>query len=271
MVENSLSQPLIFLKLGGSLITDKAHPHTHLPSVLNRVAEEIAAAWEQQPDLRLVIGHGSGSFGHIPGKKYGTRQGVRTERDWVGFAEVWSEARALNQLVIEALQGVSLPVIAFPPSGSILACNGQPLEWDSRPIFAALQHRLLPLVNGDVVFDTQLGGTILSTEDVFLSLAHTLHPQRILLAGVEEGVWADFPRRSHLAREITSTSYPQLAKVLEGSQAVDVTGGMLAKVRSMLELIQQEPGMEVWVFSGRKPDSIRQAIIGDLSGTRIHA
>jgi isopentenyl phosphate kinase len=203
--------------------------------------------------------------------KYGTRQGVQSERDWAGFAEVWSEARALNQLVIEALQGVSLPVMAFPPSASILACDGQPIAWDVRLIQSALQQHLLPLVNGDVVFDTQRGGTILSTEDVFLYLARQLHPQRILLAGIEEGVWTDYPRRSQIAREITPGSYVQLAKGIEGSQSVDVTGGMLAKVHSMLELVQQDPGLEVWIFSGRKPDSIHQAVIGNSFGTRIHA
>jgi isopentenyl phosphate kinase len=271
MVENSLNEPLLFLKLGGSLITDKAHPHTHLPSVLNRVAEEIAAAWEQIPGLRLVVGHGSGSFGHIPGLKYGTRQGVRNERDWAGFTEVWSEARALNQLVLEALQGVSLPVIAFPPSSGMLTCDGQPLDWDIRPLQSALQQRLLPLVNGDVAFDTQRGGTIVSTEDIFLFLAPLLQPQRILLAGIEDGVWVDFPRRSQLAREITPGSYTGLGQALAGSQAVDVTGGMQAKVVSMLELSQQHPGLEVWIFSGKKPDAIHQALIGVTSGTRIHA
>ena len=271
MVENSLNQPLVFLKLGGSLITDKAHPHTHLPSVLNRIAEEIAAAWEQLPDMRLLLGHGSGSFGHVPGLKYGTRQGVNTPRDWGGYAEVWSEARALNQLVVEALQSVSLPVIAFPPSAGALACDGQLMEWDIRPIQRALEQRLLPLVNGDVAFDTERGGTILSTEEVFRFLARQLHPQRILLAGTEAGVWADYPRRNALAREITPGNYAQLVKAIEGSQATDVTGGMFAKVRSMLDLIQQDPNLEVWIFSGRNPDSIHQAIIGETTGTRIHS
>ena len=62
---------------------------------------------------------------------------------------------------------------------------------------------MIPLVNGDTIFDDQRGGTILSTEDLFIYLARQLHPERILLAGLEEGVWADYPACTQLIGEIT--------------------------------------------------------------------
>jgi isopentenyl phosphate kinase len=39
---NPQIRKLHFLKLGGSLITDKNQAHTHRPETLNRLAEEIA-------------------------------------------------------------------------------------------------------------------------------------------------------------------------------------------------------------------------------------
>ena len=71
------------------------------------------------------------------------------------------------------------------------------------PLKSALANKLLPVIHGDVVFDEARGGTILSTEDLFTHLAHQLHPKRILLAGLEAGVWEDFPARTHLIEEIT--------------------------------------------------------------------
>ena len=56
---------LIFLKLGGSLLTDKTRPQALRPDVLGRLAGEIAAALAARPALWLLIGHGSGSFGHV--------------------------------------------------------------------------------------------------------------------------------------------------------------------------------------------------------------
>ncbi len=69
---------LVFLKFGGSLITDKQRPRAPRPEVLERLAGEIGRALKKHPDIRLVLGNGAGSFGHSSAKKYGTRQGVHT-------------------------------------------------------------------------------------------------------------------------------------------------------------------------------------------------
>src|SRR5690606_3643969 len=100
---------LIFLKLGGSLITDKTAEEQLRPDVLARLAEEIATARAVQPDLRLVVGHGSGSFGHVAAARYDTRAGVRGPEAWAGFAEVSASAARLNRLVGDALLAASVP------------------------------------------------------------------------------------------------------------------------------------------------------------------
>ena len=89
---------LSFLKLGGSLITHKDRPHTARRQILARLATEISLARQQDPELRILIGHGSGSFGHVAGKKYNTRFGVGSPRQWMGFAEVWRQAREVRKL-----------------------------------------------------------------------------------------------------------------------------------------------------------------------------
>ena len=87
---------ITFLKLGGSLITDKSSAHTARIDVIRRIGLEILDAWSENKGP-LLIGHGSGSFGHIPAKKYGTRDGVSTKSEWAGFAEVHAEATILNE------------------------------------------------------------------------------------------------------------------------------------------------------------------------------
>ena len=129
---------LYFLKLGGSLITDKSLPHTARPDTLRRLAQEIADALHLRQDLQLLIGHGSGSFGHVPADRYGTRQSVSSAAEWWGFVEVYREARALNQLVLETLLDAGLPVISFPPSAAVIAADGKAQSWDIQPMQAAL-------------------------------------------------------------------------------------------------------------------------------------
>jgi isopentenyl phosphate kinase len=259
----------VLLKLGGSLITDKARPHTPRPETLKRLADEIAAALAAQPGLRLVLGHGSGSFGHVAGARHGTRQGVHTPEQWRGFAEVWREARALNQIVMEALAAAGLPAVAFPPSAAVTAHDGKVSAWDTAPLEAALGHGLLPVVHGDVVFDATRGGTILSTEDLFDYLAPRLHPQRILLAGLEPGVWADFPACTRLMEQLTPTSLGQVAAGLSGALTADVTGGMQSKVQQALGWVQATPGLQALIFSGEQPGNVQGALLGERIGTLI--
>ncbi len=260
---------LVFLKLGGSLITDKNKPHTPRKEVINRLAAEIVSARRQNPALQWVLGHGSGSFGHVEGKKFATRSGVSAPEQWLGFAQVWSAARSLNQIVVESLVQAGLPVIAFPPSCCIVASDARISAWELRPLRSALANGLSPLVYGDVVFDTVRGGTILSTEDLFSYLARLLKPERILLAGIEQGVWADFPACTCLIEQITPATYRQMTGIGDAI-ATDVTGGMAQKVKSMLDLVESIPGLQVSIFSGEIPGLVFRALSGSTPGTLLH-
>jgi len=268
-IENHPS--LYYLKLGGSLITEKSRAHVARQEVLSRLADEIGSVFTNQKEFMLIIGHGSGSFGHIPAKRYGTRAGVASPEGWRGFAEVWYEATSLTRLVVDAFYAAGLPVISFSPSASVTSLNGQVKIWDLNPIRAALESGLLPVVHGDVVFDEQRGGTILSTEDLFAYLAGYLPPDRILLAGLEEGVWEDYPKCTRLIPTITPASLPDILPSLGGSDATDVTGGMLSKVQQSLALVQKHPGLHVQVFSGAAPGNLQRALTGEPIGTVLRA
>lgn len=260
---------LQFLKLGGSLITDKARPQTPRPATLARLADEIAAARRSDPRLRLLLGHGSGSFGHVPARRYGTRQGVHTEDEWRGFVEVGRAAAALNHLVLEALWAAGLPALPFSPLAGVTAEDGQAAAWDLAPLNAALAAGLLPVVYGDVIFDRRRGGTILSTEDLFEYLAPRLRPERVLLAGIEAGVWADFPACTQLIPEITGENMEIHRAALGGSAVVDVTGGMAEKVHISLRLARSSPGLQARIFSGEQPGAIAAALRGEALGTLV--
>ncbi len=262
-------EELIFLKLGGSLITDKNKISTASPDIIARIGEEILELKEALPKLRIFLGHGSGSFGHKPAKKYKTRQGVNTEEEWKGFTEVWFEASSLNRIVVETLHQVGLPVISYPASSSTISENGKILSWNLDSIQSAMNNNITPLVFGDVCFDTVLGGTILSTEDIFSYFSVHLKPQKILLAGSGAGVFADYPKCKELIPEISSDNYQQVLPVIQGSAATDVTGGMASKVKEMMDLTKKIEELEVFIFSGKEKNGIKNILNGKQQGTRI--
>jgi isopentenyl phosphate kinase len=239
--------------------------------VIQRLAQEIAAYNRENPDQRVLIGHGSGSFGHVPAEKYGTRQGVYTPQGWLGYIEVWREAWQLHQLVMEALEVAGLPSLSFPPSACVVAAGGAVEKWDLEPLQSALEARFFPVVYGDVVFDRKRGGTILSTEELFDYLALHFNPGRILLAGIEPGVWRDYPMHTEIVSEITPEMFPEAALRLGGSSATDVTGGMASKVQQSLDLVRRVPGLELIIFSGAEPGLVQKALEGKQIGTLIRA
>ncbi|MCP4417415.1 MAG: isopentenyl phosphate kinase family protein [Chloroflexi bacterium] len=260
----------IFLKLGGSLITDKTKTESIRADVLARLAAEIAQARRENPTFRLLLGHGSGSFGHVVAAKYGTRQGVADAASWHGFAEVSDAAARLNRLVMAALLTADVPAVSLPPSASVMCENGRIQQIATENVQAALAAGLVPVVYGDVAFDSVQGGTIISTEEVMNALAGQLRPSWLLLAGETEGV---FDLQQQIIPTISQSNYAEVAAALGGSHGTDVTGGMATKVQGMLALLEQFPHLSIRIFSGLEPNSVCQMLLNptQAGGTLLHA
>ncbi len=263
---------LVFLKLGGSLITEKTRLEAARLGVLATVAAEIARALAAEPGLRLVLGHGSGSYGHFAAERYGIHRGHPA--DWRGYAETAAAAARLDRLVVDALLAAGVPAVALQPSASARTCDGQLRELAAWPVGELVSQRLVPVVYGDVALDETQGTSIISTEQIFAFLARRVLPQRILLAGEVDGVYSADPQRQPDARPIsrlTPASWKEAASQLAGARGVDVTGGMHAKVSEMLALVQEVPGLEVSIFSGLEPGRVEAALRGRPGGTLLVA
>jgi isopentenyl phosphate kinase len=260
---------LAFVKLGGSLITDKQQSMHFRAPVMQRIAAEIASARAQSPDLQLLVGNGSGSFGHVAAKKHDTIHGVRTPEQWQGFAEVATVASEIGQLVANTLLDAGVPVWRLQPSASALAHKGQIINMALSPIRTALENGIVPLVHGDVGLDTVLGGTILSTETVFFYIAQHFPVDTVLLLGEVPGV---YDTQGRIIRYITPGNLPQVEEALGGSSGTDVTGGMETKVRDMVALVEAQPALKIRIMDGREPGLLEATLLGkEEPGTVIQA
>jgi isopentenyl phosphate kinase len=262
------SSDITFLKLGGSLVTDKTQAYTPRRRVITRLANEVRQVLDVVPDTKLLVGHGSGSFGHWAARPYGTRRGVHTRTQWRGYAQVAASAARLNRIVTDTFLESDVPVLSIQPSASARCHDYQLEHLDTRSIHTALARGLVPLVYGDVALDDVHGGTIISTEDIFLFLADELRPARILLLGEVAGVLD--PDGDVISR-ITPDDFPTLRNTLTGSAGVDVTGGMADKVARMVQLVRRHPTISVYVLAGTEPDLLSRVLTDSTlhSGTLI--
>jgi len=274
LVERVVSE-LVLLKLGGSVITDKNHPFTAREEVIRRLGREIRQALDGRPDLRLIVGHGSGSFGHIVAQKYRTREGVleagemERRRSWTGYVETAAAAARLNRLVTDILLEEGVPVVSYQPSASARCRRGDLMYFDTHPMKQVLEAGLVPLIYGDVAIDAVQSFTIISTEQIFDNIARELQPARIILAGIVDGVYDSDPLTrpdaSHYP-EITHDNWEEVEVALGGSHGTDVTGGMFSKVRDMYHLVLAQPPLQVHIVSGEIPGHVLSVLSGSEKG-----
>ena len=257
------------IKLGGSLVTDKRQAKSFRRETVQDIARQLREVRALQPERLIVLGHGSGSFGHFEARKYDTIHGVRNTRERLGFARVGAVASELGQLILSELLAAGLPALRFPPSALQIARNSRLVKLNTRTLILALKTGYLPLVHGDVALDELLGGTIISTEALFARLVEPLQASVIVLLGNVDGV---LDQNDQVITRISADDFARYESVLGSSDGVDVTGGMQQKVREMLDLTQLYPNLKVIIANGNDSGILHRLLVGGAEiGTLISA
>lgn len=253
---------LTLIKLGGSLLTDKTKTHHFRQNVTSRIASEVKLAIRADSNKEIIIGHGSGSFGHVEAQKYNTINGVYTAEEWLGFTKVGQVASELSQLVTQEFVKQNVPLFRFQPSSSLVANNKTIVSMEVDRIKQAIANGLIPMLHGDVAFDNTIGGTIISTETLFIYLLSRFEVSRIILLGEVDGV---LDENGIVIPQITPETIDEIKDSLQGSRGVDVTGGMYQKVMDMVHLVEKYPQLEVTIANGNIA-----GVLPNLLSTNIH-
>lgn len=261
---------IVLVKLGGSLITEKSQPETARLDVLAQLARQIGQVFSDQEAPAILIGHGSGSFGHVEASRHGLQSGLGANHDLVGVSRTQAQANRLHQLVMTALRDEGVPAYSLSPSSFLMARRGRPEAVWPDPVIHALRLGLLPVVYGDVVMDLEWGASISSTESVFLALIPALASrgvfvERVVWLGQTDGVY-DGRGKTHEVLE--GAELEDLIEQTVGAAGTDVTGGMRHRLEVASALADQ--GIDSWIGDGSFPEALRDAVVGRFpGGTRI--
>lgn len=282
-----MSSGLQVVKLGGSLLTDKAERERLRPGVLERLAGEIARAIAQDA-VPLLLAHGSGSFGHFAAA--GTTLGGGASGGGSGAASPASLARAvartqdaaarLHRLVCSALLQAGLEPFSMAPSSLFLGDEG--VERAVSGLSAALELGLLPVLYGDVVLDGCGGATIWSTERVLTILAPRIAAVPVSHAG-DNSTARRWTRVHWLGTTdgildpsgvciplVTAATLAQARASAGSAEGVDVTGGMRLRLETAWSLAVR--GVVSWIYDGRRPGVLERALLGHRpQGTEVTA
>jgi isopentenyl phosphate kinase len=260
--------PVTLVKWGGSLLTDKRQPATLRPEVLRRLAGELAEARGARPGA-LVLGHGSGSFGHAAAVAHRLDRGLPEPSRRTAVGRVQAKAAELHRHVLGALLDAGVPAYSIAPSSTGWDRGGTG-HLELEPLALALAAGLVPVVYGDVVMAAGPEVRIWSTETVFTALAdhlpaHGWTVDRCLWLGETAGVLDAAGAPLALLRR----GDPALRAV--GTAAgLDVTGGMAHRVDAALSLARR--GIPSWIGDGTVPGHLTGALLGRaVPGTRVEA
>ncbi len=261
---------ITFVKIGGSVITDIEKPNSARIDVIDRILSEIARS---RSSSRLLIGHGSGSFAHVPAHKYKVNQGLIDGNSMKGAAITQNVAARLHRIILDRCNENGIEALSFAPSSSAVSNKGRIETWNIAPIIEAMNRGFLPVTYGDVVMDSKQGVAIASTEEVFRYLAMHLMPKRIIIGTDVDGVYTSDPKKDPDAKLIETINESNIAHIIKesarGSTKIDVTGGMKGKV-SNLYSIAMETGAECFIVNANVTGNLYKAISGkECKGTKI--
>ena len=247
--------PDAVLKIGGSVLTDKANPGVIREDELAGIAAAIAT----RPRLSLVIVHGAGSLGHPEAERYHITAGVdQSNRE--GVYVTHAAVRRLNEAIVTAIRDAGREAAGISPLCACSAENGRIRSFAIEPLLGMLELGIVPVIHGDVVMDTVRGGSIVSGDQLVRHIALATRPKKVGLATDVPGVLS----AGRVVPEITPVNATAIR--LGRSGHTDVTGGMEGKVRELLSLAAD--GIPSDIFSvSRIGDFLDGAPHG---GSRVH-
>lgn len=259
------------VKFGGAALTDKRqleHLNHHGFASCIRLASQLPP--------RCCIVHGAGSFGHFHASLYNVNAGVEVPPErrreivatsagppcttaahtqhppaW-GMCETRRSVLKLNSIVFSALLDAGRCATALHPMDSW--CSNDAVLCSARLdcVERCLQLDVIPVLHGDVVFDSCRGYSILSGDDITQELSRHFRPPFVVFVSDVPGVFLQPPSNvsdcstsdksfitlctvdstgniKHLqCPALHSHSHELQSLQVGGSAGTDITGGALA-------------------------------------------
>ncbi|MBU3897214.1 MAG: isopentenyl phosphate kinase family protein [Nanoarchaeota archaeon] len=258
---------LIIIKLGGSIITDKK---SEIPKVdyanLEKFSAEIAKGYNPK-EMRLILVHGAGSYGHSIAKRTGLHLGIVKDEQLVDFAEVQRLQNELNCIATQHLIKHGLPAIPCQASSFIILNAGRIVKGDITAIENLVNIGMIPVLYGVPAYDEKQKCAVLSGDQIAPYLAKKLNAEKIIHITNVNGIYDKDPNKFNDAKHITeinSQNFEEVKKALTGSLDTDVSGGMLTKVSELMNI-----GVKSQIISGLISENIVNAMKGNNVGTII--
>ena len=246
------------VKLGGSLLTDKAVENSFRRAQARRLLGELAKA-----EVPCVLLHGAGSFGHPQAKRHKIGH-ARPKPE--GIADVLAAVAMLHAEVLSLANAAGLRPLSIPLDGAHGAgddVEGLPVAEVQR----AVQEGFTPVLHGTLVRDATTGWRVLSADELLARLAGELGPRLCVFATDVDGVLDRDP--ADPSAKVMPRVTPAIEIAVPAGRGDDVTGRMHGKLRHAFAAAQAGPTL---ILNGGVRNRLLDALRGKpVPCTRVEA
>lgn len=254
------------VKVGGALITYKDdYCKPNIP-VIEEFSRAFSSCWRELQG-RLILILGGGSYGNAVPHRYNL---VDSSRDWQApdLSMMTVKTLELMSLVTGAFRDQGIPAYPFQTSSYLMTRRGEPQDFWIDPIKHSLSMGLLPVLSGDMVFDSDKGFVIFSSDRIPELFIGRLPIKRVVMLTNVPGVVNYSSSESEVIRRVGEKEHELVLRNAGASRQRDVSGGMKNKVKALLRM--SEMGVESVICDGRDPSILRNALFDlDPPGTFI--
>jgi isopentenyl phosphate kinase len=245
------------LKIGGSLITNKdGYCEPNYPSIRG-YAKVVAKHWDLlKGNLILILG--GGSFGNGVPIRYSLKNSTDNWRseDLLMMTVKMFEWQTIVSMVFRE-EGV--PCYPFQTGAYLTTRDGEPEHFLIEPIKRIQEMGLLPILAGDMAFDSEKQFVIYSSDNMPELFLDQFHVKRVVMLTDVPGIWREREDGSReLIRTVSVENSSEVLGQTGASGKQDVTGGMKNKLHALLRVA--EKGVDSIICDGTDPQMLVRAL-----------
>ncbi len=263
------AEDLIVLKLGGSLLTDKSKAYKLREEVLKAVAVEIKECIDLGLIKSLVIVHGVGSFGHPPVLKYNLHKGFRNKDQLISMSKTQLIVNEFRKTIATTFQEEGVPINLMHASSMVVGSKMIITDYTFNSLKGFLSLGMVPLIGGDMMYDTSMGFSVCSGDQLAVILSRVLLAEQLIFATDVSGVFDKDPKtgeHAQLLREIKLSEIEQLFTKTNETANNDASGKMRGKLLSLASIKDKiQEGLEVVILSMNKKGVLKNYLKGQES------
>ena len=272
---DTIHDRFIILKIGGSVVTQKNRSELYIrKKLLLRIAKELKDTLKKDKYLKLILIHGAGSAGHQVAKRYKLEKGTGSDaKKWEGALLIRMKNQQLNLQITKIFSEAGLRISPVHTASVIVQKDGCIHTFGNEVIDEALKNDCVPLLYGEMVFDTKQGMSICSGDVSAVYLANLYNAEKILYSSDIDGLYDCDPYKNKDATLIRSVSLKEVLtdkKIdLSSSHNIDVTGGLKNKIISVGKGSISKKLKQIIIFNGFKKGAFKKSLTGKSEGTII--